>query len=126
MPDLHPDKLDASHPRSPLPLLLILFFGGGCAALIYEIVWFQMLQLIIGSTAVSLGVLLGTYMGGMCLGSLLLPRVISARWHPLKVYALLELGIGVIGILIWFGLPPVAWLYAAHTGGGLAGILERG
>ena len=57
-----------------LPLLLLLFVGSGCAALIYEIVWFQLLELVIGSSAVSLGVLLGTFMGGMCLGSLLLPR----------------------------------------------------
>lgn len=125
------DRLDSNepasfHPHSPLPLLLPLFFGGGCAALIYEIVWFQTLQLVIGSTAVSLGVLLGTYMGGMCLGSLLLPRLVPAKWHPLRVYGLLELGIGVIGILIWFALPPAAWIYAAHTGGGLPGILLRG
>ena len=53
----------------------LLFVGSGCAALIYEIVWFQLLQLVIGSSAISLGVLLGTFMGGMCLGSLLLPRV---------------------------------------------------
>ena len=56
------------------PALLLLFVGSGCAALIYEIVWFQLLQLVIGSSAVSLGVLLGTFMGGMCLGSLVLPR----------------------------------------------------
>ena len=63
--------------RRVLPALLLLFVGSGCAALIYEIVWFQLLQLVIGSSAVSLGVLLGTFMGGMCLGSLLLPRLIS-------------------------------------------------
>ena len=57
-----------------MPLLLLLFIGSGCAALIYEIVWFQLLQLVIGSSVVSLGILLGTFMGGMCLGSLLLPR----------------------------------------------------
>ena len=65
-------------PRRFLPALLLLFVGSGCAALIYEIVWFQLLQLVIGSSAVSLGVLLGTFMGGMCLGSLLLPRYVSA------------------------------------------------
>ena len=47
-----------------LPALLLLFVGSGCAALIYEVVWFQLLQLSIGSSAVSLGVLLGIYMGG--------------------------------------------------------------
>src|SRR5262249_11753583 len=52
------------------PFLLALFVGSGCAALIYEIVWLQLLQLVIGSSAVSIAVLLGTFMGGMCLGSL--------------------------------------------------------
>ena len=47
-----------------LPLLL-LFAASGCAALIYEIVWFQLLQLVIGSSAVSLGLLLAAYMGVM-------------------------------------------------------------
>src|SRR4051794_14488795 len=84
-------------PERCLPWLLLLFVGSGCAALIYEIVWFQLLQLVIGSSAVSLGVLLGTYMGGMCLGSLLLPRLIAPEQHPLRVYALLELGIGACG-----------------------------
>ena len=65
-------------PRRYMPALLLLFVGSGCAALIYEVVWFQLLQLVIGSSAVSLGVLLGTFMGGMCLGSLLLPRYVSA------------------------------------------------
>src|SRR5437867_8168135 len=87
-----------------LPLLLILFIGSGCAALIYEIVWFQLLQLVIGSSVVSLGVLLGTFMGGMCLGSLLLPRVVSSRHHPLRVYAALELGVGIVGLLILWGM----------------------
>src|SRR5512136_2618936 len=90
--------------RRYLPWLLLLFVGSGCAALIYEIVWLQLLQLVIGSSGVSLGVLLGTFMGGMCLGSLLLPRWISSRWHPLRVYAGLELGIGAIGVAVLFGM----------------------
>src|SRR5579863_1644803 len=72
--------------RPFLPLLLLLFAGSGCAALIYEIVWLQLLQLAVGSSAVSLGVLLGTYMGGMCLASLLLSRLLPPLWNPLRVY----------------------------------------
>src|SRR5215469_12809157 len=105
--------------RQYLPVLLLLFIGSGCAALIYEIVWFQLLQLVIGSSAVSLGVLLGTFMGGMCLGSLFLPRLIAARRHPLRVYALLELGIGAFGLLILFGMPYVDRLYVESVGHGL-------
>jgi spermidine synthase len=107
-------------------VLLLLFVGSGCAALIYEVVWFQLLQLVIGSSAVSLGVLLGTFMGGMCLGSLLLPRVVSVREHPLRVYAYLELGIGAIGLLLLFGMPLMAKFYTAIAGSGVIGILLRG
>ena len=81
-----------------LPVLILLFVASGCSALIYEIVWFQLIELVIGSSTVSLGILLGTFMGGLCLGSLLLSRVVSARRNPLLVYAALELGIGAFAI----------------------------
>ena len=117
--------------RSPgpdrfLPAMLALFVGSGCAALIYEVVWFQLLSLIIGSSAISLGVLLATFMGGMAIGSVLLPRYVSLDRHPLRVYAFLELGIGVFGILVLFGLPYVGGLYTAIGGSGLSGLLFRG
>jgi spermidine synthase len=105
--------------RRYLPALLLLFVGSGCAALVYEIVWFQLLQLVIGSSAVSLGVLLGTFMGGMCLGSLLLPRFVSSIHHPLRVYAWLEIAIGIIGVAVLLGMPLVSGLYTAWAGTGI-------
>ena len=108
-----------------LPLLLLLFVGSGGAALIYEIVWLQMLQLVIGSSAVSLAVLLGTFMGGMCLGSLALPRVLPAGAHPLKIYALLEIGIAAAGLCVLFAMPAIGRLYLALVGYGLSGLLLR-
>ncbi len=108
-----------------LPLLLALFVGSGCSALIYEVVWLQLLQLVIGSSAASLAVLLGTFMGGMCLGSIALPRFISHRKHPLRVYAMLELGTGIFGFAVLYGLPLVRNLYTASIGHGMPGILLR-
>src|SRR5688500_18632988 len=108
-----------------LPALLLLFSGSGCAALIYEVVWFQLLQLSIGSSAVSLGVLLGIFMGGMCLGSLLLPRYINPTHHPLRVYAFLELGIGLFGIVVLFGVPVIADLYTRIAGTGQVSLCLR-
>jgi spermidine synthase len=110
--------IDTANPY--FPALLLLFVGSGAAALIYEIVWFQLLQLVIGSSAVSLGVLLGTFMGGMCAGSFILPRYIDARHHPLRVYAVLELGIGLMGLVLLFGMPLVNGLYTAVGGGHIA------
>ena len=109
-----------------LPALFLLFVGSGCAALIYEIVWFQLLELVIGSSAVSIGVLLGTFMGGMCVGSLLLPRIVSPRQHPLRVYAALEAGIGVSGMLILLIMPSIGRLYTAWGADGVTSFLLRG
>jgi spermidine synthase len=111
--------------RRYLPALLLLFVGSGCSALVYEIVWFQLLQLVIGSTAISLGVLLGTFMGGMCLGSLLLPRLVSPARHPLRVYAALELGIGAIGLLVLLVLGQIDRIYTFGVGHGMPAMLLR-
>ena len=108
------------------PFLLILFAGSGCSALIYEIVWYQLLQLVIGSSTVSLGVLLATFMGGLCVGSMASPRILGMRrLHPLRAFALIELGIGFSGILVLYGMPFVNGLYVAVLGHGLPAILLR-
>jgi spermidine synthase len=123
---MNTDTNDSRLPEQWLPVLLLLFVGSGCAALIYEIVWFQMLELFVGSSSVSIGVLLGTFMGGMCLGSFLLPRVISSHQHPLRVYALLELSIGAIGLLLLVVMPLVGRVYTTWGGYGISGYLLRG
>lgn len=105
--------------------MLLLFIGSGCAALIYEIVWFQVLQLVIGSSAISLAVLLGTFMGGMFAGSLLLTRFVSRERHPLRVYATLEVAIGACGLALMVLMPLVSRLYTAVDGGGPTSIVLR-
>src|SRR5262249_52982732 len=94
---VHMNSLQTAHSSRYLPPILLLFMGSGCAALIYEIVWFQVLQLVVGASAISLAVLLGTFMGGMFAGSLLLPRYVSPAQHPLAAYAKLEVMIGCFG-----------------------------
>ena len=108
-----------------LPLLLLLFMASGFSALVYEIVWYQLLQLTIGSTAVSLGVLLATFMGGLCLGSIGFPRFRSALARPLRFYAFLELGMGLCSILVLFAIPYIDRVYFAAVGYGLPGMLLR-
>src|SRR5690606_28035114 len=104
--------------------LLALLFASGCAALIYQVVWFQLLGLVIGASAPSVGVLLGTFMGGLCIGSVLLPRWIRPERHPLRVFAMLEAGIGALGLVVLHALPGLEALYGALAGGG-AGIALR-
>ena len=120
-----PATTAAPSTRPMLPFLVLLFIGSGCAALIYEVVWLQLLSLIVGSSAISLGIILGTFMGGMCLGSLLLAKYVHRSQHPMKVYAYLELGIGAFGVLIPLILPHVGGLYTAIGGEGMIGIIVR-
>src|ERR1700728_4765664 len=108
-----------------LPILLILFAGSGCSALIYEVTWYQVLQLALGSTAVSLGILLATFMGGLCIGSIVLPRLNLGRQHPLKVYAALEFGIAVFGIAVALAMPLVSRVYFIGAEHGMPGMLLR-
>lgn len=109
-----------------LLLLLILFAGSGCSALIYEIVWYQLLQFSIGSTAVSLAILLATFMGGLCLGSLALPRIRALRrHHPLRVYAVMEAAIAFCAIVVLFEVPLVSHVYLGIAGHGLGAVLLR-
>src|SRR6185295_13305905 len=79
--------------------LRLMFLASGCAALIYEVVWMHLLRLVIGASALSVGIVLASFMGGMFLGSLLFARFVGQGRHPLQVYALLEVGIGVFGLL---------------------------
>jgi spermidine synthase len=120
-----------SHPASPsvaryLPVLLILFAGSGCSALIYEVAWYQVLQLALGSTAVSLGILLATFMGGLCIGSLWLPRLKLGDRHPLNVYAALEFGIAIFGIVVTILMPFISHIYVIGAEHGMPGMLLRG
>src|SRR5579862_8196292 len=107
-----------------LPLLFLLFFLSGCAALMYEVVWYQMLQLAVGSTSVSMGVLLATFMGGLCIGSLGLPRLkVASTIHPLRLYAMIEVGIAIYGVLVAVLMPYISHAYFAVVGDGLPNFL---
>jgi len=91
-----------------------LFAASGLSALMLEIVWFEMLQRVIGGTAQSMSLLLGCYMGGLYLGSLLLPRYVSTARHPLRVYGLLECGVAALALISIVALPRISdWYYSA-------------
>ena len=121
-----PVPTEAARSTPFTPALLLLFAGSGCAALLYEVVWFHLLRLVVGCSSVSIAFLLASFMGGMCLGTLLLPRCIGQHRHPLRVYAALELGIGVIGLVLPALLPWLGDLYQQHAGSGMTGLVLRG
>lgn len=118
---------EKSAERTPLEVaaLVALLGVSGCAALIYQVVWFQLLGLVLGASAVSIGILLATFMGGMGLGAGLYARCVAPRHHALRVFACLELGIAVCGLGVLFALPALRGLYTAFAGSGTLGLVWR-
>ena len=88
-------------------LVLILFFLSGACGLVYEVVWARELSLIFGITIFATSTVLAAYMGGLALGSFLVGRFIDRSPNPLRVYAILEVGIGLLALLT-----PLAFSFA--------------
>jgi spermidine synthase len=103
----------------------LMFLASGCAALTYEVVWFHLMRLVIGASSLSVGIVLAIFMGGMFLGSLLFARYVPRDRHPLKVYAAIEIGIGVFGLLMPILLPAIRHVYVGLFGYGALGIALR-
>ncbi|HET9298890.1 MAG TPA: fused MFS/spermidine synthase, partial [Candidatus Polarisedimenticolaceae bacterium] len=80
-------------------LLYLLFFLSGAAALVYEVVWARSLALVFGGSHLAVATVLSVFMGGLALGGWLLGRAADRSRRPLRLYALLELGIAGAALL---------------------------
>lgn len=98
-------------------VLLIGFFLSGMAALIYEVVWTRPLSLVFGSTTYAVSTMLSAFMAGLALGSYILSKYADRLRKPLYCFALLEVGIGIYGLLIiWlFNILPYPYLWISNT-----------
>jgi spermidine synthase len=67
----------------------------GATALVYEVVWLRMLGLVFGHTVHAVTTILAAFMGGLGLGSYVFGRRTARFTEPVRVYGLLEIGIGV-------------------------------
>jgi spermidine synthase len=84
----------------PLMISVIaLFFVSGSAGLVYQVLWMRMLGLFFGSDMYGVSIILGTFMGGLALGSLLGGKLSERLERPLMAYGVAELGIGVFALL---------------------------
>ena len=89
-------------------VILILFFFSGASGLIYEVIWQGMLNLVFGNTTFATTTVIASFMGGMALGSYFFGRFADRFKNPLKLYAYLEIGIGVFALLFPYLLSAVS------------------
>ncbi len=96
--------------RFTRPTLFLLFFLSGGCGLIYQVVWVRMLGFVLGSTVLAVSTVLTAFMAGLALGSFCFGRLVDRRTDALRIYAYLEIGIGLFGLAmpaLLQGLSPV-------------------
>jgi len=108
-----------------IPLLYLLFVLSGAAGLFYESVWSRYLSLFVGHGAYAQVIVLVIFLGGMALGAGLVSRRSARLRDPLYGYAMIELAVGLVGLVFHdlIYLPATNWAYDAlfpALGGGSA------
>ncbi|MEF8787972.1 MAG: fused MFS/spermidine synthase, partial [Planctomycetota bacterium] len=101
--------------------VLPLLFISGASGLVYEIAWERQLVVIFGNTMLSTSTILSAFMAGLALGSHVLGRYADRKPRQLlKIYAVLQAGIGIFALAFPYLLDAVSpfYLWAAHLYGG--------
>jgi len=88
-------------PVSKIRLFLgVSFFLSGVNGLIFEIIFRRLLFLSLGITHYSVGVVLTIFMAGLGIGSITFGKKADRVKNPFLLYGILEIGIGLFGILL--------------------------
>lgn len=81
--------------RGVVPLLFLL---SGFSGLVYQVVWVRWLALAFGVSAYAVSMVLAVYFGGLALGGWLGGKLASYKLPGLRLYGVLEIGIGVYAV----------------------------
>ena len=84
--------------RRALPVAALLF-ASGAAALVYETLWVKQLGRVVGVEVHAVSIALSAFFAGLALGGALLGRLADRVARPVRLYAALEAGVAVLGVL---------------------------
>ncbi len=80
-------------------LLTLVFILSGAAGLIYESIWSRYLGLFVGHSAYAQVIVLVIFLGGMSLGATIASKRSERLAEPLLWYAIVELVVGLLGLV---------------------------
>jgi spermidine synthase len=114
----------------PLPWWgAVCFFASGAAGLLYEVVWSKQLSYLLGNSLHAVATVVAAFLCGLALGARFLGVPLARRGNGPRVYAALELGVGMLGVIslpVLRGLDPlVGEFYRALGGEGASFALVR-
>lgn len=109
-------RSEAAAPASRLPrnasaLILALFVLSGAVGLVYQVIWIRMLTLVFGNTVQAASTVVASFMAGLALGSWRFGRRADRGGNMLRMYGLLEGGVGIYALLLPLLLQAVYALY---------------
>jgi spermidine synthase len=90
-------------------------FLSGAAALIYQITWIKRFSNLFGLHILSVSLVLGTFMAGLALGSLIFGRI-SDRKNPVLLFVILESALAAFAFLFPFLFQRLSVLYTFFAG----------
>jgi spermidine synthase len=103
-----------SNERGSYAAIFVLFLLSGGTSLVYEVIWLRKLILIFGSTQFATSTILSTFMAGLALGAFVAGRWLGrAGTRPLRIYGLLEIGIGIYALAVPFLFNQLTPIYRA-------------
>ncbi len=103
-------------------LVVLLLFGSGFCALIYQTTWLREFRLVFGSSTAATAAVIGVFMAGLGVGGIILGKRSETKVNPLAFYARLELLIAASAAVSPFLIWAVRYLYIAVGGTGTLGI----
>lgn len=97
--------------KSGALFITCLFVLSGLSGIVYEVIWVRYFGLVFGNTVFASSTVLAVFMTGLALGSRLFGTYIDRSKNPLRVYMLLEIGIGISGLLVPLCIASASPLY---------------
>ena len=80
-------------------IAIVCFFLSGFAGLVYEVSWIRKAALTFGSTTFAVSTVLAVFFLGLACGSYLFGRIGQRTSRPLRLYALIEIGLGLFAMV---------------------------
>lgn len=108
-------RIDGGAPvRAPLALAIpagLLFLSGG-AALVYQVLWIKQLSLVVGVEVHAVTTGISAFFAGLALGGLVFGRLADRLRRPIRLYAVLELLVALLGVATTLAMAGSAGLFA--------------
>jgi len=85
-------------------LILPIMTVSGLCTFVYEVLWTRLLSHILGGSVTAFAIMLGSFLTGIALGSLMASRIAKTRSQAAVAFVVSQLGIAITSISIYYAL----------------------